>query len=107
MKGGDELDRAQVRAAGLSKLEQFVRFPLIDAVSLIDKVEPLNLVDQELLVEAYKYLALPSSVRDKYIDNIRTRTRGAAVRAQFKREGLPAGALLSDDALTVRNLVEY
>ena len=70
----------------LANIMQYVRFPMMDSKDMADSVEPLNLVDQSLLLEAYRFKATGGDLRN---------TRGDASRGN--RRFIPRRAI-SDQA---------
>jgi hypothetical protein len=46
----------------LSNIMQYVRFPLMDSKDMAETVEPLGLVDQQLILEAYRFKATGGEV---------------------------------------------
>ncbi len=90
-----------------SDLEPYIRYPFIDAVDLIEKVEPTGMVSEKYLTEAFKYGSLPQNVRDKYVDNIRTKPRKTSCRFVFKKQNLPANVEVSENGLEAKLNVDY
>ncbi len=56
-----KLDKIKLKEI-VRDLMPFIRFPLMNANQLTDIVEPFNLVDDWLLLEAYRYIAAPDRV---------------------------------------------
>lgn len=104
-----KMDNTLTLSRVFSELEPFIRYPFIGTVDLAEHVEPMGLVSDKYLIEAYKFSSLPASHREKYVDNFRTKARnGRSVPLfSFKRSSIPANLILSEDSLLVKNTVDY
>lgn len=81
------------------EVERYIRYGLIDPVSLMEQVEPLGLVSDKYLMEAYKYHCLPESHKSK-IHSFRCKMRGVFSNFEFNTKNLPKDVRLSNNNCT-------